>query len=369
MPPARLQYETLALVLDLLSLTNPPAKIVGSYSLSEHQYPSDIDAFHTVGAVNKKWTPAQIALGFANVVRQLHQYGQSGESVVFLDFKCGYHPNWLPLLKDGQLKKIPTVLPPDVSESQRQEWSHLKEEKLLEAMRHHYTIRWKPEEILAGYKRLPGGPGVASAKLTLAEAIAMGTVTKIDTAIWLTGEDRWVSVEVWYNLIGYTSMPQYRESLLADIKKFAHEPKKALKLLKRTWLYLRAIDQNTAANLITPILSGKEAVLNQVAADCEVLLGIYTAGIPRSHGPGEESRSSLTEHDQARMVLTDLSFRRRLTAVLPVSQVDKILANVTGGFDKYLESVQDHLKSQVAAGAAKFYAKIKPDLLEILQIS
>jgi hypothetical protein len=146
-----------------------------------------------------------------------------------------------------------------------------------EAIKEYYTIRWTPDQILAGVKTHN------NRSVTLVEAINTGSITKIDTVNWVL--DRFLPIECFYDL-GYLSetgqeepfhpTDPYIDSLKADIDKYSHPSSfNPLKVLKRTWLLSRAIDCTSLLQVIEPVLSSDTAALSQISADISTLMILF----------------------------------------------------------------------------------------------
>ena len=345
----RLGVETLQFALKIVSLSQ--ARVVGSFAYPEHVYPSDIDAFDMVpippGAKTHRAIAADYAARFATIVRQLYVYGESGESVFFLDFKCGEDPKFLKRHREkakdrADVMKLSRDLP--LPEVERRRASALNPDDYNEFVRQEYVLRWSPAELIAGRHRKSG--------LSLAAAIEQGTTTKLDTAIWLEPLARFVSVEVWYQLQPFTQLPNYIESLLADVVKYSKITFNPLKLIKRAWLVARATGSPKLANLIEPVLRRAPAALNQVVADAELLEQILE----------QAPTGTITTLDQHRLLLVILGFQRRLSPFLPATVVTKLYATLGANPVPWLQSIQRKLKPLVDKYAEAFLKSVQPAL-------
>jgi hypothetical protein len=176
-------------------------------------------------------------------------------------------------------------------------------EKLCEAIRKPGVLRWNVRDILRGkHSLLSGGT------ISLADAISMGTVVKLD--VWAIINDKFTEVTNFFMLYieknGHrreltVPFSDYSESLYQDLLKYSNEEHyDPLKVCKRFWMWL-TYNHNTAnaeinkfingksenslaaskklivdriINQLAHLFAGKNASLKQVVADLEVIRDI-----------------------------------------------------------------------------------------------
>lgn len=254
----------LRFLLDTLTFNEMP-KVVGSYSYLNHKYPSDIDVFEKVVVnLNLEEALTYYENRFKLIVKSLLV---EHPIVLITDFKLGEDkrfyetPDKMKGLLRQFLKDIPTE----------------------DVIKKYVPLRWKPEEILQGYKKLFDG-----VKITLREAISQRSIIKLDVITWL--EDRFRSVEIFYNLgyvtpdgsdISFYPLGDYSQSLLEDIKKYS-SPKyySPLRVIKRLWNLSKMQDCTELLKIIDPFLSSDAAALNQIKSDIEGSMLILSSSPP-----------------------------------------------------------------------------------------
>jgi len=278
--------------IDIITL-DPSQKptIVGSFQYRVHKYPSDIDMLEYYQIC------CDIPTAKKQIVKRFKQMAQrikNNPKVYLSDFKSGKDTRFDIFIGDKQNNTIIDYNYDDII----QQFNSLFEKKLLtntqmnnlltllhkdptikqweelhEALRMLYTVRWSINELLNGKKVLPGNK-----TFLLADAVTQQTITKIDIFIKLN--NRFTEVTNFFiitlksndNELTYLSQefPDYRESLITDIKQRFKESK-YLKLSKRLWL-LYVYDNNISKlKLLYPLFSSPGAIFYQLSADAEVL--------------------------------------------------------------------------------------------------
>lgn len=271
--------DSLKFVLNILTINEVP-KVVGSASYLQHKYPGDVDVFENVTV------QAPVGPAIQYYVDQFKTIAQEltvvEKDIYFIEFKAGidirYKYNINASTTNVQLLAVVTdleaknLLTPD----RKQQLIKTFDNNLLFAdfLRQWSVIRWSLTEMINGNKEL-----VANKTITLAEALAMPAVVKLDTVSWF--ENRLQSVEVFYFLqyrpqpgkaTSFYDMGNYVQNLLADVEHYK-QPQfyNPLKIMKRLWSLSRVIDCKQVLQKLTPLFGSDIAALNQIVADVDII--------------------------------------------------------------------------------------------------
>lgn len=285
-------------VIKLLTLDpENPAKMVGSFRYKVHEYPSDIDLYEDVNAC---CTLQESAEKIATRVQTMIKGLQKRRFTYLADFKAGIDDRYVvdighydvetntlsgydqfhimdqigalyirQLLTKEEAVEIIRMIPAHPSAYNYQ--------KLRDAIRQHYILRWNAKELLQGYKNLRQGKTIR-----LVDALQQNTIVKID--LWALVDDRFMEVTNWYMLIAHengkaiylSEKPEdYQESLRKEIMLFKKPDfKKHMKLAKRMWLYAISIQDHDTIRKLYPLFSSPIAKLNQIQSEMEILIGM-----------------------------------------------------------------------------------------------
>lgn len=152
-------------------------------------------------------------------------------------------------------------------------------EELYEKLREKWLLRWSGDEILQGYKTVSG-----DRIITLAEAINMPTMTKID--MWQKVNERFLefsNVLVYYlinengerTLLNYANDPfDMVNQLKYEVQKYAFSITnyKPFKMVKRMWSIARQNKDYKLIELLTPLMATDLGRLSQITSEIETLI-------------------------------------------------------------------------------------------------
>lgn len=155
--------------------------------------------------------------------------------------------------------------------------------------REHMILRWTENEIIQGYKNLPGG-----IKMELEEALTMKTHVKIDmitlvngiivevTNFWILvyvdhyGNNHMINIDFDYLDPEKTAI-KYDEQLKDEIEKlyYSNQFYNPFKMVKRMWAYSRTFDLNSPIKVLSPIVSGDISKLYQIKSELDTIIRIF----------------------------------------------------------------------------------------------
>lgn len=327
--------EKLKFALDQITINEVP-RVVGSSAYKVHQYPSDVDVFEQVTYNNggsKEVAQIFYADQFQNIAERLLIQRRWFH---FADFKAGLDERFKLDLPDDltqeKAQEMVTTLGNlhHLPEQLRAELFHLAStcnfEGLKEKFRELRTVRWTLEEMIKGSKTLVGG-----VCMTLADAIGMNSVVKLDTIVWFSG--RFQPVEVFYNLQyqdhhghvkEFNPLNNYVEGLTEDIEKYSSKQNyNPLKVLKRMWSLSRTIQCGHLLEEISPILSSNAAALNQITSDIETLEILLDM--------------TISPKQLCHVFVESLTFHKRATNHLSAGQLAEYHQLIDPIFDLYID--------------------------------
>ena len=157
----------------------------------------------------------------------------------------------------------------------REKW-----EILYNYLRELWILRWKPEEIIQGFKWLRG-----NVKKTLNDALKDETPVKIDT--WQIINGKYTEVTNFFILIyvnekgeeTFLNLPQnylsdFKNNLKKEVSKYYFSIKdfKPLKMAKRIWSISRLNGDLKTTNKLTPLLRSDGALVGQVISDISLMI-------------------------------------------------------------------------------------------------
>jgi hypothetical protein len=268
-------------ILDLITFNEVP-KVVGSYAYLNHKYPSDVDVFDKVVL---SLGPDEAAEFYAQKFKVIMETLLTSHPNIFImDFKMGEDPSLRDLYDDFDTKNLSTkaILTKVLEEDQVK--SIYSDDNPKEALRGYLILRWTPEEVLLGVKKLSRGRS-----LSIIDAIKQPAISKLDVVTYIS--DRYMSVEVVYNL-GYTEgtegtgdlkevsfypLGDYAESIIKDIDKYGDSTSKIyapLKVAKRLWSLSRIANCGSLFDALAPLIESDAAALNQIKSDLEIISDI-----------------------------------------------------------------------------------------------
>ena len=153
-------------------------------------------------------------------------------------------------------------------------------------IREYQILRWTQDEVLRGYKMLPGNK-----KRTLASCLDDKTVCKIDVVTWI--ENRYVEatnlfVLIWtdrngrkhyLNIEGNNLEKYLDKGIRKEIAKLSNPESSnfnCLKLAKRMWTLGSFMNDDATLKKLLPLLNSGIGELNKVKGDCEVIINMLT---------------------------------------------------------------------------------------------
>jgi hypothetical protein len=287
-------------IMDILTIeSKSPPQIVGSFRYKAHEYPSDIDLYEPVhGCCNFDTSTKSIAKKIQNMIKKIRE----NRFTYLGDFKAGidnryfidigsYDPEKNKLEGYDQYKIVERIADIykqrlltktealEIIELVHENPNAYQYQKLRDAIRKYYVLRWTAEELLQGFKIL-----LLGRKITLDEAISQGTVVKID--VWALIDDRFMEITNWFLLVAtidgqniYLSEKpdMYQKSLKREILLYKNPMfKKHMKLAKRMWLYAISEQDHYTINKLYPLFSSPMAKMSQIQSEMEILIGMLT---------------------------------------------------------------------------------------------
>ena len=177
-------------VIQTMSFTNgETTKIVGSMSLRSQLYAGDYDAYEVVNiAGSRESVVRQLVKRFKQIIEDLKHL----PNTYIGDIKSGLVKEWTIIDHEynyekalSKLEKLHSekIIDSDMYEDGKKRIKPRVSKFELLALRKDFRpniVRWKPREILSGFKILKDGR-----KYTLEEAIQSPTITKIDVVSWV----------------------------------------------------------------------------------------------------------------------------------------------------------------------------------------
>ena len=325
--------DALKVILNMCTFNEVP-KIVGSYSRTEHRYPSDIDVFEENYVSLGFQDAANYYAGrFKNIIEQLII---ANPKYIITEFKAGRDDRLINIYQTpGNIMSNPTVkskLEGILGPSDYKYLYNLTTDRDFRSeIRRLSLVKWTPEEVLLGVKELRGGKFI-----TFNEAVAQHSILKLDVITWITG--KYWSVEIFYSL-GYTDpatqdkkkffeLGDYVISLMRDINYFgSREGYSPLKLAKRLWTLSQLIDCTDMLETINPLLISNAAALGQIEHDIELIYRLLRTNPLRFNNFISLNRNSpIRERDIQlhinklfeRIFLESLGFSKGLSNHLPI---------------------------------------------------
>lgn len=335
--------------IDEVTINENP-RLVGSIAFLEHKYPSDVDIFERVYCPGTLDQAVEYYTGhFKSIMEKI----LVDNRLHFSDFKTGIDDRFdfdlatttsseriqmaKELLRDGLITK--------------QEYTSANPSSLedfTEFMRLHKVLRWTPDEVLHGYKPLPG-----DRTIKFSDAIIQPTLVKLDVIIWSMG--RYVTIEVLYDLyyqrdgnyVELYPLGNYVSNLINDIH-FYSRPNNynPLKVAKRLWSLSLVTGCTDFIAALNPLLRSDVAALNQVNVDIETLLLLM-------------ANSHLRAEDRKNITLELLGFRKRLSNHLDLNTYLQLNLDFADSeprtLELELEDLSDFLTQEVIARSQKFF--------------
>ncbi len=285
--------HTLQEILSIVTISGDTMP-VGSFKYNVHKYPGDVDIFEKYDAccsIEEAQTAA------ANAFKQIIIKTKATPNTYLGDFKAGeddrysidigkwendvlvgYNKSKIErsiknlrkqrLISQSDLDLLLSLVKTNLDVS---EW-----DKLSSNLRQNQVLRWNAQEIMQGFKLLPGAE-----RIELEDAIAQRTLVKVD--LWSRINGRYMEVTNFFmiNAIDKSGkriatltqeMPDYKESIAKDVRFYSSpEHRKTLKALKRLWSLALFEDNYELAGRISPLFGTNASALNQINGEAEVL--------------------------------------------------------------------------------------------------
>lgn len=294
---------------------------VGTFKYQIFKYPSDIDIFEEIETccdfVNAKITAA-------NNIQQIIQKIVNNKDAIFIDFKAGYDLRFkiqTGIINDEIIGYYPEIIKRDInnlfeagllSRNEKDKLIYLVKEEpnvfdvitLNEALRSYWVIRWTIEEILLGYKFLPG-----NLRIYLDDAVSQGSIVKLDIINYLEG--RYTEISNFFliamkdkfgkRIILSEEFGEYGQSLLMDVYKYwVNNP---LKSVKRLWMWLAFKQQFCQLTQFRELFESDIALYSQISGDLEVAIELLKPEFNKSMDQGQNSYKLLFDSINARTKL------------------------------------------------------------------
>ena len=218
-------------------------------------------------------------------------------------------------------------------------------EEVYELLRQLYTLRWSADEVLQGYKDLPG-----DRRISLSEALQDPALVKID--LWSLIQEKWTEVtnvlDLSYNKgekVLNSDIPNILTVVQDDIYKLASSKhfEKPFKLAKRLFSAARLIKNEKDAQVLVDLFRSDYGSLNQIRSEIATL-GDMIEGLPQ---PPVETINRQIDN-----------FKQRFSTILSVqldfdqiySLIDSIIKQKYFNKEdvlKKLDSLSDYLKKKI----------------------
>jgi hypothetical protein len=240
--------------------------------------------------------------------------------------------------------------------------THDEWDDVYNILRKYYVLRWKSNEILQGFKILPG-----NVKKSLHDALMDKSMVKVD--MWIPINDRYIEMTNFFILEYGKRKDEYKlinlpqnfkekapEQLKEEVEKLAFSPSlfKPFKLAKRMWSISRSRDLLRPLTALTPLMRSDASRLSQINSEIETIMLIL------GHVKNPPHASLMKQID---------GFKDRLTNVvdfnISLEQLDNINAaidHINRG-DKFnkdktidiLSQIQSFLKSKINSYTIEYF--------------
>lgn len=289
------QIELLAFNVDDDDNTIQP---VGSFAYRIQKYPSDIDLMESyVVEGGEQKLIKKFIRDLQRVTKDILAHEPDN---FFLEFKAGLDERYrlkggVGKLSNGVFHKNPALIPWAEGMAtggllDEEELEVIEEsddyEQLNEVLRQRRTVRWSAQDVLKGYKMLPGG-----VKMTLEDALEAKSVVKLDEAAWIDGKYKEVTN---FLLIGREDpktgklIPLNLEYDFSDRRAFVEKIKREIppetekllynedefspfKAIKRMFSLARQIQDKEMMDILAPIIDSNVSLLYQIKGDIGTL--------------------------------------------------------------------------------------------------
>jgi hypothetical protein len=341
-------------VLQKMSFTNGKAlNIIGSMQMRSQLYAGDYDAMETVKTHgNTKVAVRKLALKFKSIVRKLLKT----PNLYISDIKCGSIEEWIVVDKKydnvKSREKLKELFDSKVITQEQYDFEYKLLKPLDKLNRiellfvrneiRHNIIRWKPKEVLKGYKILVDGR-----KFRLEDAFQTPTITKLDVVAWVQN-NRYTDFSCIYEFVNKGKVLNPRKD--NDLHKAIYDNIQILKadgnyfkMAKRIFVLARLDKNKRAVELLSAMFTGDLGRLYHVYSDIGTLENLFEI---KADVPLSELR---TEIDQ---------FKGRLSNII---------------MDGYLRKEDDIVKkiekAESRESMLKILGELKDDIYKIMSSS
>ena len=280
-------------IMDAMSFTDGKSvMLLGSMSIRSQQYAGDFDSYEIV----PNMSPADLVAKWKVIIKRL----RGMKDVYIGDIKCGEATKWRVLnadagVKDGKivdynsvasnkridaLEKDGVITSAEAKEARDMLPPGIKPLDLIKAKNtiKFHIVRWTPDEILAGAKRLRDG-----STYTLEEAVQTPALAKMDV-IGLVQKNRYTDFSMIYeyhykNKVLNPAFRDIGDALKEDIMAFTAQGK-FFKVLKRVYAYAKFKHKDDVITKLTPILNSDLGRLYQIASDVGTLVDLLEDKAP-----------------------------------------------------------------------------------------
>ena len=205
-------------------------------------------------------------------------------------------------------------------------------EQLRDFFREKQVVRWTAREVMDGTKELPLGK-----KLKLEEALTHESLVKLDVWAKIQG-NRFTEITNFFLFIYVDEngdehimnleLGDLIDSFMGDIILYSTtEHKKSMKVAKRMWQLATYIDYDELLNKLYPLFESDVGVLNQIAADIDVIKLMV---------------KNINRPPLAQMIEEIDEFKNRMSTLEEVHLDEKmiylLIDNIVEHYDRYLNN-------------------------------
>jgi hypothetical protein len=285
-----------------LGIQHDDIRVFGSFIYRFQKYPGDVDVLENV----TKRSETETVKYFVKRIKKIVQTIMDSNMHYFTDFKAGidrnyemsigylsngiYYPNAnfrhnIQILFDEGLLDEDDYMLMDKIVSSGTNLSANAFDTVMKIIRKYYILRWSPEEILKGSKKLRDGR-----KMTLEDAVRYKALVKIDEIVFLN--DRFIEVTNIYGLHYETALGQSHDinmitkigAITVEIEKLYYSDMyySIFKAMKRIFAYCNHQYKSNnnekylgIAQKIVPILKNNVSLLYQLRSELESIILLY----------------------------------------------------------------------------------------------
>jgi hypothetical protein len=258
-------------VLNAMTFTDKASglKIMGSSALRSQKYAGDYDGYEIV----KGFSLNQLVKRFQEIVKHIKQM----PSAYIGDIKCGEIEEWRVVPKTKKAfnlrsaeDKIDTLQKDKIisSEEAREAKASLKSYVIAKQDIKFQVVRWSPEEILAGHKKLRDGR-----TYTLEEGMSSPSLTKLDVISKVNGTYKEFSIIYEFYVNGKNINPFQIEPLqsLKESVEYYTLTKNPYKVLKRKFALAKLKNDLPAVEKYSKIINSPLGSLYLLYSDVKTL--------------------------------------------------------------------------------------------------